>query len=251
MSTQRVAGRPRPRSDSAADRFARRQRVGRRVLLRRIVVLLVLAAVVGGSAWLVGWSPVLAVRSVRVEGLTGADAQAAQALAAQLDGTPLIRVDTESLAREIESRKAVAQARVDRSWPATLVVVGVPRTAAIVLKNPQGQLEVVDAAGVRFGTVGSRPDGVPLVTATGSDAMTEDALRAALGVVHALPADLARTVTEVRISSASLITFQTRSTTIVWGGAGDEARKVALVKALLPRHPSVIDVSAPDTPVTR
>jgi cell division protein FtsQ len=228
MSTQRVAGRPRPRSDSAADRFARRQRVGRRVLLRRVVVLLVIAAVVGGSAWLVGWSPVLAVRSVRVEGLTGADAQAAQALAARLEGTPLIRVDTESLAREIESRKAVAQARVDRSWPATLVVVGVPRTAAIVLKNPQGQLEVVDAGGVRFGIVGSRPDGVPLVTATGSDATSEDAL-----------------------SSASLITFTTGRTTLVWGGAGDEARKVALVKALLPRRPSVIDVSAPDTPVTR
>jgi cell division protein FtsQ len=212
---------------------------------------LVAAAIVGGGAWLVGWSPVLAVRQVRVEGLTGADAQAAAALARQRLGTPLIRVDTEALALEIESRKGVAEARVDRSWPGTLVVVGVPRKAAIVLKNSQGQLEVVDSDGIRFGIVGSRPAGVPYVIAGGSGAASEDALRAALGVVRALPADLARSVTEVRISSANLITFRTARTTIVWGGGGDETRKVALVKALLPRRPDVIDVSAPDTPVTR
>ncbi len=253
MSAHRVAGRPvgRPAGDTAADRFARRQAIGRGVLLRRLLVLLIAALVVAGVAWAVGWSPVLAVRDVRVVGLTGADAEAARALAAQQLRTPLIRVDTEALARSIGSRKAVAEARVDRSWPGTLVVVGVQRTPALVLRNAQGQLEVVDAEGVRFGIVGSRPGGVPFVTAAGSEATSEDALRAALGVVRALPADLARTVGEIRISSASLITFATAGTTIVWGGAGDEPRKVALVKALLTRKPKVIDVSAPDTPVTR
>ncbi len=252
MSTRRVAGtRSRPRPDSAADRFVRRQSLARGIVLRRVVVLLVLAALVGGAAWLVGWSPVLAVRQVRVEGLTGADARAAEALAREQVGRPLVRVDTEALARSIGARRAVAEARVDRSWPGTLVVVGVQRTPALVLRNPQGQLEVVDAEGVRFGVVAARPAGVPFVTAGVSGAATEDALKAALGLVRALPEGLSRKVQDVRISSADLVTFTTDGTTVVWGGAGEESRKVELVQALLRGRPKVIDVSAPDTPVTR
>ena len=70
-------------------------------------------------------------------------------------------------------------------------------------------------------------------------------------MVRALPAELARTVRDIRIGSASLVTFTTGSTTVVWGGAGEEKRKVALLRALLPGRPKVVDVSAPHTPVTR
>ena len=43
----------------------------------------------------------------------------------------------------------------------------VPRTAALVVKNPQGRLEVVDPEGVAFAVVRTAPKGVPVVTATG------------------------------------------------------------------------------------
>ena len=44
----------------------------------------------------------------------------------------------------------------------------VPRTAALVVKNPQGSLEVVDAEGVAFREVAKAPAGVPLVIAVGA-----------------------------------------------------------------------------------
>lgn len=253
MSARRVAGAPvvRPPGESAADLFARRQSLGQGVLRRRLLVLLLAVAVVSGVVWVVGWSSALAVRGVQIEGLTGADAKAAEALVREQLGTPLIRVDTDRLADSIGARKAVAAVRVDRSWPSTLVVVGVQRTPALVLRNSQGQLEVVDATGVRFGTVAKRPSGVPFVTASGSAGTSEEALRTALSVVRSLPPELARTVRDITVSSASLVSFTTGSTTVVWGGAGDEVRKAELIKALLPRKPGTIDVSAPDTPVTR
>jgi cell division protein FtsQ len=38
---------------------------------------------------------------------------------------------------------------------------------------------------------------------------------------------------------------------VVWGGQADGPKKLAVLEALLKTNPAVIDVSAPDTPVTR
>ena len=40
-------------------------------------------------------------------------------------------------------------------------------------------------------------------------------------------------------------------TTVVWGGVQEPERKLAIMTALLKGSPKVVDVSAPDTPVTR
>ena len=38
---------------------------------------------------------------------------------------------------------------------------------------------------------------------------------------------------------------------VIWGGAAEAERKLRILQVLLPTAPDVIDVSAPDTPVTR
>ena len=73
----------------------------------------------------------------------------------------------------------------------------------------------------------------------------------ALALLDALPEDLARQVSAVRVSSANLVTFTLGKRTVVWGGGEESVRKVAILEALLPTKAKVIDVSAPDTPVTR
>ena len=55
----------------------------------------------------------------------------------------------------------------------------------------------------------------------------------------------------MRVSSANLVTFTLGKRTVVWGGGEESVRKVAILEALLPTKAKVIDVSAPDTPVTR
>ena len=74
---------------------------------------------------------------------------------------------------------------------ATITITVRPRTPALVLKNSQGQLEVVDATGVAYDQVSAPPAGVPLVTASSDAGSSKDALKAALSLIRALPADLA------------------------------------------------------------
>jgi cell division protein FtsQ len=109
----------------------------------------------------------------------------------------------------------------------------------------------VDATGVAFGVVRSVPAGVPVVTATGSEGTSREALLASLALLEALPDGLAKDVSAVRVSSANLVTFTLGSRTVVWGGGEQSARKVAILTVLLRTKAKVIDVSAPDTPVTR
>ena len=93
--------------------------------------------------------------------------------------------------------------------------------------------------------------GVPLVTASSDAGSSKEALKAALSLIRALPADLADQITTISVSSANLVTFKLGEVDVVWGGADQPTRKVAILRALLKTGPTAIDVSAPDTPVTR
>ena len=101
----------------------------------------------------------LGVDDVEVSGVTGAEAAAVSELVAVPTGTPLARVDTDAVADRVRERITVAEVSVRRSWPGTLTVDVVPRTAALVVKNPQGRLEVVDAEGIAFAVVRHRAEG--------------------------------------------------------------------------------------------
>lgn len=238
-------------TDSSTQRFRERELANRRRPWRRALVGLVAVVVVAALVWVLGWSSLLGVSDVEVSGASGAEAAAVTELVGVPTGTPLARVDTDAVAARVRERITVAEASVRRSWPSTLTVDVVLRTPAIVVKNPQGQLEVVDAEGVAFRVVPTAPKGVPLVTARGEQGGTREALRSALALLAALPPELADQVSGITVSSASLVTFTLGKRTVVWGSGEDSVRKVAILTALLPTKARVIDVSAPDTPVTR
>ena len=155
------------------------------------------------------------------------------------------------MAARVRERITVAEVSVRRAWPSTLAVDIVLRTPAIVVRNPQGQLEVADAEGVSFGVVKAAPKGVPVVKAVGAKGATREALQSALALLNALPSDLSSQVSGITVSSANLVTFTLGKRTVVWGSGADSERKVAILTALLPTKAKVIDVSAPETPVTR
>ncbi len=236
---------------SSANRFRERALSNRRRPWRRALLVVLAAATLGLLAWVVGWSTWLGLDDVEVTGVTGPEAAAVVKLVDVPLGTPLARVDTEAVGARVRERVTIAEVSVRRSWPGTLTVEVVPRSAALVVRNPQGRLEVVDAEGVSFGTVRAVPKGVPVVTATGAEGTTREALLSSLALLEALPADLAGKVSGIKVSSANLITFTLGERTVVWGGGEDSARKVAILTALLRTKAKVIDVSAPDTPVTR
>ncbi len=236
---------------SSRDRFQRRAVAARRRPWRLAAWALSGLGIIAGLVWLVAFSPVLAVRAVEVVGVPASEVAAIRALAAVPEGVPLARVDDAAVMHRVRQRATLADVSIERSWPGTLVIHASPRVPFLVVKNPQGQLHVVDASGVAYTQVDRAPRGVPVVNAASSEALSRDALQAAVSVVRILPTALQRRISNVTVSGANLVTLRIGRTTVVWGGVAEPEKKLEIMTALLGSRPKLIDISAPDTPVTR
>lgn len=239
---------------SARARFERRALAARRRprLIAGTVIGLVL--VLGGLVWLGWFSSFVVVKRVAVEGVPASQVEAIRRAAAVPMGVPLMRVDTGQVVERLEADRTLREIRVSRRLPDTIVVAGTPRVPVLAVRNPKGQVEVVDAEGVVFRTVASPPRGVPLVTA-GSELVTASGLRAALQALGALTPALRSAVSGVTVTAADHVTFTLKvssgSRTVIWGGLGDARTKARLVEILAAEPGTTIDVSVPESPVTR
>lgn len=246
VRTQRGTG-----LSSSRARFQQRAQSVRRRPLRLLTWVAGTLAALALLIWVVGFSPLLVVRSVEVDGVPQSDIAAIAKTAAVPMGQPLARIDDDAIAARVRQRATLANVSIERSWPSTVVIHASPRAPVLVLKNPQGQLHVVDASGVAYTQVAAAPKGVPMVNAASAAALSKDAIQAAVSVVTVLPRSLQHQVTDVTVSGANLVTLRIGGTTVVWGGMSDPDKKLTVMTALLKGRPKVIDVSAPDTPVTR
>jgi cell division protein FtsQ len=208
-------------------------------------------ALVAGGVWLVELSPVLVARSVRVEGVAARDVPGILVRAAVPLGTPLAKVDTLPIARRIIAIPALAEVTVSRSWPSTIVISARRRVPVLAVKNPQGQVQVVDSQGVAYATVTSPPKGVPLINTVENPSSLES-MRAAMAVLRALSSRQRGEVTKVTVLGPNMVTLKLGEVNVVWGGASEPELKVKVMTALLrQKGVDTIDVSAPRTPVIR
>ena len=238
----------------------RGRRAGRPADPRRrlLTALAVALAVAGLAAWLVLGSPLLAVRTVQVDGVLGLSEEQVAEVAAIPEGTPLVRVDTEAAAARVAALPQVAAVEVTRGWPRTVVVTVVEREPVAVVTDG-GTRRLVDAGGTVFDTItGEPPVGVvPLdVPEPGPD---DAATTAALGALTALPRDVREQVTGVAARSADDVTLTlTDGRTVLWGSAERTDRKAEVLGALLAQVEAgtlegaqTLDVSTPDSVVLR
>jgi cell division protein FtsQ len=196
-------------------------------------------------------SPVLAARTVRVEGVPATAAADIRRRADVPVGTPLARLDTDAIARRVISSGTLAEVSVARSWPRTVVIAASLRQPVLAFTNSQGLVQVADKDGVVYATVSSPPRGVPVITAAGGTTGRESLL-AAISVLEAMTGRQRRDVTDIRVSTANLVTLKLGAVTVVWGGASEPQLKVEVMTALA-KQKGVrwVDVSAPRTPITR
>lgn len=236
---------------SSRARFAARAAEVRRRPWRLAALLAGVLLLLAGGVWLVELSPFLVARSVRVQGVP---AQSVPTVVGRADvpvGTPLARIDTLVIARRVIAMSALADVTVSRSWPSSVVISARLRTPVLAVKDPKGQVQVVDSLGVAYARVSGPPKGVPLISTVESPPSRES-LRAAISVLRMLSSGQRGQVTDVTVLGQNLVTLKLGGVTIVWGGASQPELKVKVVTALL-RQPGVatIDVSAPLTPVVR
>ena len=234
-----VSAAPRLQAKAQAERHDRRM-----TALRRIAWALAAVVPLAVLGWVVLGTSLLGVSKVLVSGEHRLTAEQVQSAADVPKGTPLARIDTSAVARRVRALDAVASVTVTRSWPNTLKVTVIERTAAVAVQDG-AKYDLLDSTGVQFDSAPTPPRGVVRLQATG------DARTAALTVLTGLPTQLRRAVWIVRAASPQEVSLVLRGNRVlVWGSATDGPAKAAAAVALLKLPGHVYDVSSP-TVVTR
>ncbi|MFC7548459.1 cell division protein FtsQ/DivIB [Plantactinospora sp. GCM10030261] len=241
-------------SNAAVSPTARRfMRRARRRRLRAALPWLASAGVVAVLAvagWIVVGTGAFGVREVRVAGadlLSDVEVRTAAAVPA---GVPLARVDLAAVRERVAALPQVDRVTVGREWPHTLRVEIVERTPLLAVPREDG-FAVLDAEGVVFQTVRSRPPDVP-VARIAQPGPTDPATHAAVTVFGSLTTELRQRTAELTAASPARITLLlTDGRTVVWGDASQGEAKAKVAVALLAGKGDVIDVSAPDVVTIR
>ena len=253
--------RPMPVADAASllggeeatdlgDRLRERTRARRMLLARRIALTLVTLALAAGGVWVAFFSPVFAFSSsaVVVSGEDGTlvTADSVRSSIASFEGVPLTRLNTQAVARAVESNVAVRSASVSRRWPTSLRVSVTMRTGMAV-EAASGGYWLVDDQGVAFQQVPSAGE-YPLAT------LPEDRATGAADIASALGAldEATRAQVAAVTSTGTQVNFTLRGGQAVkWGTRGDAPQKARVLATLLANvQASTYDVSSPNHPVT-
>lgn len=195
---------------------------------------------------LVAWfTPLLAVRTVRVDGLSAIPEQQVLDVLQVPDGS-MLRLDTDALAEKVSRLPKVRSARVQRVFPSTVRVTVVERTPVLYFDSPDGT-HLLDCDSVEFAIEPPGP-GVPKLI-TDHPGGSDPATKAAVAVMAAIPVPLRDQVGvgAVVARSVSDIALELRDgRTVLWGGTVDSPRKAAVVGPLLSQPGKVFDVSSPN-----
>lgn len=217
---------------------------------RLLVALAVAVLVLAGTVWVVGFTGVLGVRTVAVQGVRVLSVEQVRAAAAVPDGRPLARVDVAAVTERVRRLAGVARVTVARSWPRTLRITVTERRGVAVVRRG-GAPWLVDGTGVVFQRLAARPPALPLLDVP-EVAAALPARTAALTALTALTAAVGKQVTTVRAPTPDSVTFTlTGNRTVLWGGAGQAPAKAAALAALLRRPGTRYDVSTPGVVTVR
>ncbi|MCB5280634.1 FtsQ-type POTRA domain-containing protein [Arthrobacter sp. ES1] len=225
-----------------------------RILLATIGILAVLTA---GILAIAVYSPVLAVRTVTVEGTKLLTADQIRTALAPLEGKPLPQISDGDVTALLQPLVQVKSVSTQARPPSTLQVRVTERVPVALVK--QGEVhQLVDEDGVKLSDTAD-PAAIPLpVIDGGNGTLPKDLFQAITGVLGALPADVLGRLSSASAKSVDAVELKlVDGQTIVWGNAGEKELKARVLEALLkapadPKNPvRVYDVSAPRHPVTR
>lgn len=219
-------------------------------------LLLVIGAIVLAIllvVYLVAFSPVFGVSTVKVSGLKTLTQSQVLAAADVPHGRPLARLDTAAIQRRVETLPAVAVADVSTSWPGT-VEITVTERVPVAFVQVGSDYRLVDSHGQLYDERTHRPAALPLlVLPTGGDGSKtyRSTYAAAATVAASLPASLRPKVASVQALSADSISLLMNDNRVVrWGSSDRNADKARVLAVLLGQPGTQIDVTDPDMPFT-
>ncbi|MEO6826249.1 MAG: FtsQ-type POTRA domain-containing protein [Microbacteriaceae bacterium] len=211
-------------------RFTRRSRRRRTAWLSSLVALATVLVLVVAVAL----SPLMALRTIRVEGTNRLDAKAVTAsLDGQL-GRPLPLIDFGAVRHQLAGFPLIRSYTVESHPPGTMIV-------RIRERQPIGFVErgagfaLLDPAGVTVAVSSEPPVGYPKIHAAGATAAPSSAsFAAAAAVLAALPADFLGQVAEATASTKDDVSLVlTGGQDVIWGGPGQAQLKATVLSKLI------------------
>jgi cell division protein FtsQ len=230
----------------------------RHLVRRRLAGSLVAVGVAAVAAWVLFFSALLALDPAQVR-LSGqgsvVDPAAVRAVVETRAGTPLPRLDTVDLRRDLLDVPGVRAAEVTRVWPRGLDVRVVSREPVAAVQRAGGGFTLLDPEAVPVGRVDAPPAGLPIIAVPLDDPGSRAAL-AVLTVLRGLPDELLVQVTSASAQSQDTVHLVLADgAQVEWGSADEIALKVRVLQTLRAAEPSrgaaVYDLSAPTMPITR
>jgi len=230
-------------------RFTRRTRSRRTVWLSLAGVVAALAIVLAVAVF----SPILALRTITIEGTSRIPKEdVLKAVDGQL-GTPLALVDAARLERDL-SGFALIRSYVTETVPPNAIVIHIVERQPVGVMQRGDSFDLVDPAGIAVQSTTERPADVPLIVV--EDGKTDGAaFDSAVEVLLALPADMLAKVDTITASTQDDVRFVMRGVgqSVVWGSADRSTYKARVLTALVAKTTQSVkyeyDVSAPESAV--
>ncbi|SMG49345.1 FtsQ-type POTRA domain-containing protein [Agreia pratensis] len=231
-----------------ARRFTQATRTRRRKYLMGLAATVVLVLVVVLTAY----SPLLAVRTITVEGASRVDASAVSAALDDQLGRPLTLVDFGEVKKTLETFPLI-QSYVTEARPPDTLVIRIVERRPVVTVAADGAFNLVDAAGVVVETTPARAPGYPTIDVAATP-VDSPGFAAASQVLLALSPEFLAQVDAVSAPTPDSVTLAlTNGQRVVWGSAEDSALKARIVASMIsnPGIPDVTeyDVSSPEAPI--
>lgn len=145
-------------------RIGVRRAEGRRRLKWAAVVAVVFVVVVGVLAVL--GSSLFSVQNIDVTGLQRADSAAVEAILVDLQGEPVLLIDTDAVERRLEAIAYVEDARVRTDFPNAVNIELRERTPVATVAGTDGQFRVLDPQGRVLDVIGGQPVAFVLISGT-------------------------------------------------------------------------------------
>jgi cell division protein FtsQ len=225
-----------------ARRFTRSSRRRRLTVVGAVGVVVVLLGVLAVAVF----SPILALRTISVEGTSAIPASDVQdALSSQL-GTPLALLDDGRIRAELSHIILIRSYVTEIVPPNTLVVRIVERKAIGALHRGAGY-EQVDPAGVVIATTPT-PAGLPVID-IGKAGVNSAGFAAVVKVLLAMPASVLAQVSSISATTLDNVslTLNQGGHTIIWGSSAQSDLKATALATLLKTCSGqpVLNVTAP------
>lgn len=237
-------------------RAAKKRVVGGNVRKRVVIAGFCLVMLIG-IVLVVLASPIVAVRTVNVEGAKYADAALVRSVAESLKGKSVLTVDTKTAQQRLEGDPWIKSVRISTSLPSRVLIQINERTPVAWFLGVDNRARVIDEKGLVLSVVEGRPTKYMWIEGTGPNltpgASSAEAYMAAGQLAMSLPPELAPMVKHLGVAGSEQITMTLKNGTIVYFGSPVDMRNKLVNIVVLLRRQDVnsiisIDVST-GTPV--